>query len=192
MYLMLKFKVLYLYTSNIIALYHCFYQSWSPDSNIGLNLKLTICLHLVQTLKCMDLYLTLLYTSSWDTQVQINFNFLTGVQKAVKDLRIVCLLPGLKLGTFHLKVTSVTLSTDVVGVAVLRLPRTQNWTRDLAVKNKYLTTQYGHSEFVPAPVRHLLYCIYPIIVRQSTVCGGPAGIVDYTAVINPRFRRWPG
>ena len=68
----------------------------------------------------------LLHISSWGTQGQINFSYLTGIQKALKDLRMVGLSPRLKLGTLELKVTCVTLSTGVVSIAVLRLPRTQN------------------------------------------------------------------
>ena len=69
---------------------------------------------------------TLLHMSSWGIQGHIKFNYLTGIQKTMKDLKIICLSLRLKLGTFQLKVTSVTLSTDVVSIAVLRLPRTQN------------------------------------------------------------------
>jgi len=89
-----------------------------------------------------------LHVSSWGTQGHINFNYLTGMQKTLKDLRIIGLSLRIKLGTFQLKVTSVTLSTDVVSIAVLRLPRTQNWTRDLTVKNKHLTTRHVHSDFL--------------------------------------------
>jgi hypothetical protein len=64
--------------------------------------------------------------SSWGTQGHISFNYLAGMQKTMKELKIVCLLPRLKLGTFQLKVTGVTPSTDVVGIAVRCLPRTQN------------------------------------------------------------------
>jgi hypothetical protein len=37
-----------------------------------------------------------------------------------------------------------------------------------------------------------IFLVYsgPAIDRQTTVCSGRAGIVDYLAVVNPACRRW--